>query len=240
MAQAKGTAIVTGGARRIGAAIALALGQHGFDVVLHYWMSHGAAAALAREITAMGRRCELLRCDLNDEHATDALIQRADQLLPDISLLVNNASTFAPARLRDTEREFFDRHFNVNFKAPFFLVRDFARKDRSGGHVINLLDTRIAKTDGSHMAYTLSKKALFEFTRMAAKELAPAIRVNGLSPGLILPPFDQDEDYLRAQSTRVPLQRIGNTSNLISALLFLIDNPFVTGECLFIDGGEHL
>jgi len=239
MSKPKGTALVTGGARRIGADLARALADYGFDIVLHYWTSHDAARAVAGEIRTIGRECELLRCDLNDERDTATLIERADQLLPQVSLLINNAAVFEPAGLTDTERDFFDRHFNINFKAPFFLVRDFCRNGRTG-HVINMLDTRIAKNEGSHMAYTLAKKALFEFTKMAAKELGPGIRVNGISPGLILPPPSLGTDYLEAKSVGIPLNCIGDTGSLTAAVLFLIENPFVTGECLFIDGGEHL
>jgi len=223
----------------MGAAIALALARKGFDIALHYRTSHDAAAAVAGEIEGLGRRSHLLHCDLNDDKDTATLIDRADRLLPELNLLVNNASVFEQARLSDTEPDCFDRHFNVNFKTPFFLARDFSRTGRTG-HIINMLDTRIAKSDGSHMAYTLSKKALFEFTKMAAKELGPAIRVNGVSPGLILPPPGKGDSYLRDKSSLIPLKRAGDMTNLIAAILFLIDNPFVTGECIFIDGGEHL
>lgn len=239
MSESRGAALITGGARRIGAAIARALARNGFDIVLHYWTSYDAAVALAREIDAMGRRCELLRSDLNDERETATLIERADRLLPEINLLINNASVFERAGLTETDRNLFDRHFNVNFKAPFFLVQDFCKNNRTG-HVINMLDSRVTKTEGSHMAYTLAKKALFEFTRLAAKELAPAIRVNGISPGLILPPSGEGKDYLEAKSAGIPLKSVGNTRDLTSAVLYLIESSFVTGECLFIDGGEHL
>jgi len=239
MAISSSAALITGGAQRIGAAIALALARKGFDIALHYRTSRDAATTVADEIERIGRRCHLVRCDLSVDKDTATLIERADQLLPRLNLLVNNASVFEQASLADTESTDFDRHFNVNLKAPFILMRDFSRAGRTG-HIINMLDTRIAKSDGSHMAYTLSKKALFELTKMAAKELGPAIRVNGVSPGLILPPRDQGEEYLREKSTRIPLQRPGDTGGLISAILFLIDNPFVTGECIFVDGGEHL
>ena len=239
MSTSTGAALITGGAHRIGAAIALALGKRGLDIALHYLSSHDAAAAVAHEIKGMGRQCHLLRCDLSNEQEVATLIDRVDRLLPELNLLVNNASVFEPTRLFDTGPTCFNRHFNVNLKAPIFLARDFATGGRTG-HIINMLDTRIAKSDGSDIAYTLSKKALFEFTKMAAKELGPAIRVNGVSPGLILAPRGQGQDYLREKSTRIPLQRVGDTENLISAILFLMDNPFVTGECLFIDGGEHL
>jgi len=239
MSTSRGAALVTGGGQRIGAAIATALGREGFDIALHYRTSQDAAVAVATKIKRMGRQCDILRCDLNDDDDLATLIERADRLMPGLNLLVNNASVFEQAHLSETDTDCFDMHFSVNLRAPFFLVRDFCRKGRTG-HVINMLDTRITKSDGGHMAYTLSKKALFEFTKMAAKELGPAIRVNGISPGLILPPPGKGDDYLRDKSARIPLKRVGDTKNLISAILFLIDNPFITGECLFIDGGEHL
>ncbi len=235
----KGAALVTGGARRIGAAIAKGLAQHGYDVALHYHTSAEPAERTARDIEDLGRRCRLFRCDLNDHDDTTALVPRVREQFPRLNVLVNNASLFERATLRDTGHELFERHFNIHFRAPFFLTQAFAQ-GCSEGQVINILDTRVRGSDPRHAAYTLSKKALLELTRMAARELGPAIRVNGVAPGMILPPPDGVVEELERRSAGLPLKRIGDTANVVAAVLFFIDNPFVTGECVYVDGGEHL
>jgi len=239
MSTSKGAALVTGGARRIGAAISLALARNGYDVALHHLSSVEEAERVAGEIEGMGRRCRLFRCDLNDHGETANLVARVREHYSGLNVLVNNASIFERGALADTGQDLLERHFNINFKAPFFLSQAFA-DGCAQGHIINILDTRVSRSDPHHTAYTLSKKALLELTRMAARELGPAIRVNGVSPGMILPPPGGVVDELERRSAGLPLKRIGDTDNLVAAVLFLLDNPFVTGECIHVDGGEHL
>lgn len=235
----RGAALVTGGAVRIGRAIALALARAGYDIALHYHTSGSEAAEVGRQIEALGRRQRLFPCDLSDTRGARSLIAQVFEGLPRCNVLINNASIFQPVRLMETDERLFERHMNVNFKAPFFLTQEFARHCRSG-QVINILDTRVAASDSSHFIYTLSKKALFEFTRMAARELAPGIRVNGVSPGLILPPAGKEAADLDHRAAAIPLQRKGALEDLVAAVLFLLENPFITGDCIFVDGGEHL
>ncbi len=239
MSTSKGAALVTGGARRIGAAISLALARNGYDVALHYLSSVEAAERIADEIEGLGRRCRLFRCDLNDHRETANLVARVREHYSSLDVLVNNASIFERGTLADTGQDLLERHFNINFKAPFFLSQTFA-DGCARGHIINILDTRVSRSDPHHAAYTLSKKALLELTRLAARELGPAIRVNGVSPGMILPPPGGVVDELERRSAGLPLKRIGDTDNVVAAVLFLLDNPFVTGECIYVDGGEHL
>lgn len=230
---------MTGGARRIGSAIARALAQRGYDIALHYGSSLRGARRLRGAIERDGRRCGLFPTDLSQEREVLGLIDTVWDVFPDCNLLVNNASIFEAAPLLQTEPDLFDRHFNINLKAPLFLSRDFARRCRTG-QIINILDTRVAHLDGSHVVYSLSKKALLEFTKFAAKELGPRIRVNGICPGLILAPAGEGPAHMKRKSERTPLKRKGDLGSLISALLFLLDNRFITGDCIFVDGGEHL
>ena len=239
MSTPKGAALVTGGARRIGAAVARALARDGYDVALHYFTSAEPAERVAAEIAALGRRCRLFRCDLNDHRETSALVPAVREHFAGLDVLVNNASVFERGTLRETGRDLFERHFNINLKAPFFLIQAFA-ENCAGGQVINILDTRVGRSDPHHAAYTLSKKMLLELTKMAARELGPAIRVNGVSPGMILPPPGGVVDELERRSQALPLKRIGDTDNLVAAVRFLLNNPFVTGESIHVDGGEHL
>ncbi len=239
MSTPKGAALVTGGARRIGAAIARALAQDGYDIALHYRTSAESAEGIAEEIEGLGRRCRLFRCDLDRHDEMTGLIPGVREQFPRLNVLINNASIFEPGTLAGTGRDLFERHFNINFKAPFFLTRAFA-EGCEHGQIINILDTRVSRSDQHHAAYTLSKKALLELTRMAARELGPAIRVNGVSPGMILPPPGGVVDELERRSAGLPLKRIGDTANLVAAVRFLLENPFITGECIYVDGGEHL
>lgn len=230
---------MTGGAVRIGRAIALELARLGFDIALHCATSRQAAGTTAAEISALGRRCAVYACDLSDLDAVIALSEQVGQAHSDWSLLVNNASIFEPGRLRETHPDLYDRLFAINLRAPFFLSRDFARH-RGRGQIINILDTKVARLPVNHFAYTLTKKALAEMTRMAARELAPHIRVNAVCPGLVLPPPGEDETYLRRMAPHVPLQRRGFPEEIAAAVRFLVENEFITGEILFVDGGEHL
>ncbi len=239
MSKPKGTALITGGAKRIGAAIARALAEDGYDIALHYLTSPEPAERTAAVVRKLGRKCRLYRYDLNNHAEVSALIPRVREHSPDLNLLVNNASIFEPGNLQGTSREMFEHHFNINLKAPFFLTQEFSG-GCAQGQVINLLDSRVGRSDPEHAVYTLSKKALLELTRMAAREFGPEIRVNGVCPGMILPPDGVAVDVLERRSTTLPLKRIGNTANLVAAVLFLLDNSFVTGECIHIDGGESL
>ena len=239
MSTPKGAALVTGGARRIGAAIARALAQDGYDVALHYRTSAESAEGIAEEIEGLGRRCRLFRCDLDRHEEMTGLIPGVREHFPRLNVLINNASIFEAGTLAGTGRDLFERHFNINFKAPFFLTQAFA-EGCEHGQIINILDTRVSRSDQHHAAYTLSKKALLELTRMAARELGPAIRVNGVSPGMILPPPGGVVDELERRSAGLPLKRVGDTANLVAAVRFLLENPFITGECIYVDGGEHL
>jgi NAD(P)-dependent dehydrogenase (short-subunit alcohol dehydrogenase family) len=146
---------------------------------------------------------------------------------------------FEKASLRRSGNALFDRAFDVHVKAPFFLTRDFARRRRNG-QVVTLLDTRVSRNQSAYFAYTLSKKTLFAFTRMAAVELAPRIRVNGIAPGLILPPEGRSAGYLDRLAAGTPLKRRGGVEEVLACLDFLIHNPYVTGQILYPDGGEHL
>ena len=234
-----GTALITGGAKRIGRAIALSLAEKGFHISLHYRSSRIEAEEVARNIEQKNVACQLFTCDFNDMEDLSTLIPRVFDRFPDCNLLVNNASIFEQARLLETDQNLFDRQFNTNVKAPFFLSRDFARHCNKG-QIINILDTKISRTLVEYFAYTLTKKTLFEFTHMAAKELGPAIRVNGISPGLILPSAFRNREDFEKMGKSIPLKRTGSPASVVSAVHFLIDSSFITGECIFVDGGEHL
>jgi pteridine reductase len=235
----KPSALITGGTRRIGKAIALSLAEKGYHIALHCHASNKEAETTAKEIKEHGVRCRVFPADLDQNDDMLSLIPNVLQDFPDLNLLINNASIFIRRHLIDTDIELFDRTWNINVKAPIFLSRDFADY-RGEGHIINMLDTKISKQLISYFVYSLSKKTLAEFTKMAAKELGPKIRVNGICPGLILPSKDTSKEAFEKMGAKIPLQSTGDSSRIVSAVHFLIENTYITGETLFIDGGEHL
>jgi NAD(P)-dependent dehydrogenase (short-subunit alcohol dehydrogenase family) len=232
-------ALVTGGAKRIGASIVKALAARGYDIALHYGSSGDEAEGVAETVRNFGRECELFACDLASAEQTTQLVPSVFERFPGCSILVNNASIFERARLMETDFGVFDRQWNVNFRAPFFLSRDFAARCKSG-QIINLCDTKVTEELVSHFVYALTKKTLYAFTRMAAKELGPAIRVNAVAPGMILSSKDHTDENLVRMSRKLPLQRKGDADHVVSAVLFLLENDYITGECIFVDGGGHL
>jgi len=234
-----GTVLVTGGAKRIGRAISLALAERGCNIALHYNTSRDDAEQLYAAIRDAGRQCELFQCDLNDMQAVQSLMNRVFDAFPDCNILINNASVFPRAGIQESDEAMFDRTFNINFKAAFFLSRDFAAGCERG-QIINILDTKIAGNFTQYFVYSLTKKAMADFTRMAARALGPNIRVNGVCPGLILPPPGQTDAYLDRLAERIPMRRKGSTADVVAAVVHLLENDFTTGQYIFADGGEHL
>ncbi|HOF17451.1 MAG TPA: SDR family oxidoreductase [Phycisphaerae bacterium] len=235
-----GTVLITGAARRIGRALALGLARRGWDIALHYHRSRQEAESAAEQVRQAGRMCELFPADLSDPQAVRTLIPRVFEKCPHCRVLINNASIFERAPLVETTEDLFDRHFAVNFRAPLFLSKDFAARCGEGGQIVNLLDAKIERTFTPYFAYALSKKALAAFTELAARELAPRVRVNGVCPGLILPPEGEGPEYLARLAKKIPAGRAGAVDDVVQAVLFLLENEFVTGQILFADGGEHL
>lgn len=237
--QPKPAALVTGGAIRLGRAIALALASAGYDIALHYGRSADAAEISAAEIRALGVACHLLNHDLADVDGLADLVARAKTALPHLGILVNSASAYTQATLATTTPAIFDQQFAVNLRAPFFLTQAFAQQ-LGAGHVINIIDNKIAFHQYQYAAYLLAKQALAEFTRMAALELAPAIQVNGVAPGVVLPATTRSPEYVAWRIQGIPLQRQGSTNDITGTILFLLNSPFITGQILIVDGGEGL
>jgi len=233
------TMLVSGGARRIGRAIALQGARRGYDVAVHYRSSRVEAEAVAGAITAMGRRAVAVPGDLFDPDTAAAVIDSAAEALGGVDVLVNNTSIFRGSRLMDFDREELESEIRINAFSPLLLARRFAAITSSGA-VINLLDSRVSAYDRTHAAYHLSKRMLYDITRMLALELAPGVRVNAVAPGLILPPPGADDRFLEEHRNENPLNRHGSPEEIAEAVLFLAEAPFVTGQVIFVDGGRHL
>ncbi len=235
----KQTALITGGAKRIGRATALALAKEGMDVVVHYATSKDEASSLVEEIRGMGANAWSIGADLEDPEQAESLVARALEHAAAIDVVVNNASVFPSSRLMDFTREELDHNIQINAFAPLLIARAFA-KHCGSGVIINLLDSRIQSYDGEHAAYHISKRMFFTVTRMLAMELAPKIRVNGVAPGLVLPPAGEDVSYLEERKHTNPLGCCGEVSHVTGAIAFLIKNSFITGQVVYVDGGRHL
>ena len=233
------TALITGGAKRIGKAICIELAEQGYNIALHYNTSKKEADETQLYIKSLGVKCSLFKCNLSNPDDYFELLPTVIKVFPDLQILVNNASIFNDRKFFDVNFEYFNKDFGINFIAPFFLTQHFA-KLLGKGLIINMLDTRINKTSSYHFVYNLAKQSLFHFTKMAAKELGPSIRINGICPGPILPPPDKDEKYLSDLAEIIPLKKVGSPKNITLAVKYLIENDFVTGESLFVDGGNHL
>lgn len=233
------TALVTGAARRIGRAIALALAGRGMNIIVHYSQSRHEAESLGAALRTAGVQAWLVKADLRDRHAAAELLTRAAAQAGPIDVLINNAAIFPADRVTDFSAEALDLSLQLNTFAPLWIAREFAAQTNSGA-IVNLLDSRVAGHDTAHATYTLSKKMLAELTALLALSLAPGIRVNAVAPGLILPPPGADLAYLEQRQRHVPLARYGSPEQVSDAVCFCVTNTFVTGQVIFVDGGSHL
>jgi pteridine reductase len=235
------TALITGAAKRVGKAMTIHLAQQGWNIIVHYNTSESDATrfcdVLANDFPK--QQFAVLKADLNEVEEVEKLIPQALQSMGSLDLLINNASVFEPALLRQTTTEFLDRQMNVNFRAPFILTRDFAQFAKHGV-IINFVDTRIVTNKSNFAAYSISKKALWEMTKMAALEFGPDIRVNAIAPGLTLPPEEKGEDYLWKLAGNIAMKRPGGLDPILKSLDFILNNDYLTGQLLFCDGGENL
>ncbi len=238
-ADARPAALITGAATRLGREFALALADVGYDIAMHYHSSVADAGATARELQARGAEVQAFRCDLSEHEGLPGLVEQAHAHFPRLAVLVNSASRYAAGNLASTRPETIYAQYAVNLVAPMELMRVFASQVDKGC-VVNIIDNKVAYAQYDYAAYLLSKKSLADLTRMAALEYAPRIRVNGLSPGVVMPMSSRSEDYLRWRLDGIPLKRQGRPEHLCRALRYLIDNDFVTGQILTVDGGEGM
>lgn len=228
--------LVTGGARRIGAAIVRHLVAAGHAVAVHHHDSHDEAEALAAEIDVA-----LVTADLADAAETRGLIQAAAEALGGpVEGLVNNASLFAWDAVPVADYAGLDRHMHVNVGAPLLLASAMAAQTGlEAGAIVNLLDQKLDNPNPDFLTYTLSKAALAEATRLLAMALAPRIRVNAVSPGISLPSLDQSEDEFARVATRNLLERQIDVEDVARTVGHLLTTPSITGQNVFVDCGQR-
>lgn len=234
-------ALITGAARRIGAAIARDLASRGWSVAVHHRHSAVEARALVGAIEAEGGYAQAFDADLQSEAETAALVGRVGDALGPVEALINNASVFERDEALSVTRDSWERHMQINLRAPFLLTQAFARQvPETGGSVINLLDQRIWNLTPHFTSYTVSKAALWTLTQTLAMALAPKVRVNAIGPGPTLPSVRQSEEQFVRQWSAVPLARPTSPLEIADVVRFLLDAPGVTGQMIAVDGGQHL
>jgi NAD(P)-dependent dehydrogenase (short-subunit alcohol dehydrogenase family) len=237
----KQTALITGASKRIGKAIAEHLAGKGWNIAIHYNTSEKPAVDLVKDLSSKFhlQKFRSFKANLSDIEEVVKLISSVLNDFGEIQLLINNASVFDSGYLKDTSVELYDEKMNVNLKAPFILIRDFANYCKRG-NIINFVDTRIISNKSNFTAYSLSKKGLWDLTKMAALELAPDIRVNAIAPGVTLPPDDKDENYLQSLAQNIPMKKPSGLEPILKSVDFILENNYLTGQLIFADGGENL
>jgi pteridine reductase len=235
------TALITGGAARIGAQIVKTLHHNQFNIIIHCNQSKDKAQLLCDELNSIrANSVEIVSGNLNNIDELDSLVSSVKS----IDLLVNNASVFYPKSVEDSEMKDWDDVININLKAPFFLSKGLSKTlSKNEGSIINIIDIHSERPLKKHAIYNISKAGLKMLTQTLAKELAPRIRVNGVSPGSILWPQDSaeiSEDDKNLMLERIALHRQGSPQDIADTVLFLANSNYITGQIINIDGGRTL
>ncbi len=240
--QAGRTALVTGGARRVGKAIALALAGRGADVVIHYNSGAAEAEETAAEIRALGVRAALVSCDLSAVTAASALPAQAHDAFGRLDIVVNSAAMMVRTPVGDVSPEVWDAMFALNLRAPFFIAQAAAPLLRAhgGGAIVNIADLAAYETWPAYVPHAMTKAGIVQMTRGLARALAPTIRVNAVAPGAVLLPEDWDTATSQRFAATTPLGRLGTAEDVAQAVVYLCEAQYVTGEVIIVDGGRHI
>ncbi len=236
------TAIITGGAVRVGGAITREFARRGASVFIHYNRSAAPAEALRKEIVDTGGVAAIGSADLSDPECAADLVAAAEASLGAPTILINSASGFPTDTIDDATVDGFRSAQNLSLITPMMLIQAFARQvpDDLGGAVVNITDVKTMRPYTKHLSYVLAKGGVDTLTRATALALAPTIRVNAVALGVILPPSTEDDDYARKLADDLPLQRVGGAQVVADTVAFLCENDFITGEIVRVDGGGHL
>lgn len=232
---------MTGGGVRLGRAIALALADSGYDLLVGYNTSPAGAAEVEAAARRAGRRAHAVSADLSREEDVLRLARVTRERFGRLDLLVNSAASFIANDLLDVTADEWDAVMAVNLRAPFLLIRETADVLRQAqGAVVNVADLSALRPWTSHPHHAVSKAGLLHLTRVAARRLAPDVRVNAVAPGFVLPPDDYSANKIERTRRRIPLGRVGTPDDVVNAVKFLATADYVTGEVLVVDGGLGL
>ncbi|MHB8632483.1 MAG: SDR family oxidoreductase [Thermoplasmatota archaeon] len=239
------TALVTGGAKRLGRVLCRRLAAVGANVAVHYKDSEAQALSLVAQLHSLGVRAAAVAADLSRPAQAEELLARASKAVGHpVSMVVNSASQFPATTLEGLTWDDLAANMAVDAWAPLAITRAFAKERTQFGSVVNLLDTRVTQADWEHMGYHLSKSLLADVTRLCAARFGPKVRVNGVAPGAVIPPdgfSDADRDAVMTRAAHAaPLQSNPTPDDIADAVLYLLGARSVTGQVLFVDGGRHL
>jgi len=233
--------IITGGATRIGASIAKKLSGNKVEIVIHFNKSRTKAIALKKELEKNGTKIHLVKGNLNKEEDIKKIIKSSKKYLKYFDCLINNASMFENDKLENFSSESWDKHLNINLKAPALLTREFAKNVKGkNNNVINIIDQRVFKLTPFFFSYTLSKTGLYTLTKTSAMSLAPKIRVNGIAPGPTIKNKRQSKIHFKKQFLATPLKQQVNVNEISNAVDFFIKTSSITGQVISIDSGQSL
>jgi pteridine reductase len=235
-------ALITGSAKRIGRAVAIELARRGARIAVHYRSEPHEAEQTLQMIRTAGSDGVLFCAELTDNAAIEQMFQGITEAFGGLDILINSASVFAPATADKTTPELWDSQLDSNAKAPFFVAQHAARlmQARGQGKIVNIADVAGEVIWPGYFAYSVSKAALIAVNRGLAKSYSPQIQVNAIAPGPVLFPDYYTEAQKRSAIERTLLKREGSPTDIVNAVVFLIENDYITGEMIHVDGGRHL
>jgi pteridine reductase len=235
------TALVTGAGRRIGRAIAVALGARGMRVAVHYSSSEAGARETAAEIGRAGGQATCLHADLSQPDAPAALVEQVVKSLGQLDVLVNSAAVMLRTPIGEVSTATWDEMFAINLRAPFFAAQAAApHLARRKGSIVNLADLAAFETWPAYIPHGVTKAGIVQMTRALARALAPDVRVNAVAPGTVLLPESWSEETAQRLASSTPLRRLGSPQDVTRAVLFLLESDYITGETIIVDGGRHI
>ena len=233
--------IITGGATRIGAAIAKSIASFDTKITIHYNKSKKEAVKIKSELENLGSEVFLIKANLENQKQTESLLNQAYQKMRGVDCLINNASVFEKDNLLNFTEKSFAKHLNINLRAPSILSKNFKKYIKQNeGCIINIIDQRVEKLTPFFFSYTLSKASLATLTKISAMKLAPNIRVNAIAPGPTLKNKRQSETHFKKQWKSILLKKKVDLENICDGVKFLIKNDNITGEIINIDSGQRL
>jgi NAD(P)-dependent dehydrogenase (short-subunit alcohol dehydrogenase family) len=233
--------IITGGATRIGSAIAKSLAGYDVEIIIHFNKSKKSAQKLKTELEGIGSKVYLIKADLSNINQVKKIVPFANRKMKGLDCLINNASLFEKDDLENFTDKSFTRHLDINLKAPALLIKEFKKYVKNKeANVINIIDQRVRKLTPFFFSYTLSKAALATLTTTAAMKLAPNIRVNGISPGPTLKNKRQSEKHFKSQWKSTILQKKVDLSNICASVKYFLENNSITGQIISVDSGQSL
>lgn len=241
MTQQGRVALVTGAGRRLGRAIALALGARGMRVAVHHNASAAGADQTAAAIRAAGGDAQVLGADLTEARSCEGLVDETVAAFGGLDVLVNSAAVMVRTPIGEVTGEQWDAMFSLNLRAPFFISQRAApHLTRARGAIVNIADLAAFETWPAYVPHGITKAGVVQMTRALARALAPAVRVNAVAPGAVLLPDNWDDSSAHRLEATTPLGRLGSPEDVVQAVLYLLDAQYVTGETIVVDGGRHV